>query len=175
MFQKFVDDTGKDQCPPNLSAYREVPQASMGFSPLELLYHVRGPLDVLKETWEGESRSKTNIISYILKIWEKLAAESAIDQNNLRKAQDRQKPRYNWSARTRSFQPVDQVLLLLPSSDKLFMKWQGPYTVTRKIGQVMFKVHMPEYRKTHQVFHICCHRYHKGHLQKGEEMSRSEL
>ena len=37
-----------------LFVYREVPQASTGFSPFELLYGcaVRGPLDVLKETWE---------------------------------------------------------------------------------------------------------------------------
>ena len=38
-----------------LFAYREVPQASTGFSPFELLYgrDVRGPLDILRETWEG--------------------------------------------------------------------------------------------------------------------------
>jgi transposase InsO family protein len=36
-----------------LFAYREVPQASTGFSPFELLYgrEVRGPLNVLRETW----------------------------------------------------------------------------------------------------------------------------
>lgn len=36
---------------PLLFAYREVPQASMGFSPFELIYgrHVRGPLSLLKE------------------------------------------------------------------------------------------------------------------------------
>ena len=33
-------------------AYREVPQASTGLSPFELLYggRVRGPLDILKES-----------------------------------------------------------------------------------------------------------------------------
>lgn len=42
-----------------LFAYREVPQESTGFSPFELLYgrNVRGPLDVLKETWEVSPRS----------------------------------------------------------------------------------------------------------------------
>ena len=36
-----------------LFAYREVPQATVGFSPFELLYgrEMRGPLDVLKEEW----------------------------------------------------------------------------------------------------------------------------
>ena len=37
-----------------LFAYHEVPQASKGFSLFELLYgrQVRGPLDVLNETWQ---------------------------------------------------------------------------------------------------------------------------
>ena len=41
-----------------LFAYREVPQASTGFSPFELLYgrNVQGPLDVLRESWELVNR-----------------------------------------------------------------------------------------------------------------------
>ena len=44
---------GKCGCLTFFSPYREVPQASREFSPFELLYghQVRGPLDVLKESW----------------------------------------------------------------------------------------------------------------------------
>ena len=40
-----------------LFAYREVPQATTGFSPFELLYgrSVRGPLFLLKELWSEDS------------------------------------------------------------------------------------------------------------------------
>ncbi|KAL7883860.1 hypothetical protein SRHO_G00015180 [Serrasalmus rhombeus] len=60
MLRRFVNETGSDWdtwLPYVLFAYREVPQASVGFSPFQLLYgrEVRGPLDVLKETWEGQS------------------------------------------------------------------------------------------------------------------------
>ena len=62
MLRKTVTDGGKDwdrMIPYLLFAYREVPQSSTGFSPFELLYgrDVRGPLDVLKETWEAGARS----------------------------------------------------------------------------------------------------------------------
>ena len=57
---------------PLLFAYREVPQASLGFSPFELLYgrHVPGPLTVLKELWteddvDGEMKTTYD---YILKL-----------------------------------------------------------------------------------------------------------
>ena len=57
--RKAATDISKDWdklLPYLLVAYREVPQASTGFSPFELLYgrEVRGPLDVLKETWAAD-------------------------------------------------------------------------------------------------------------------------
>ena len=58
MLHKFVSQAGTDWdqwLPYLLFAYREVPQATTGFSPFELLYghQVRGPLDLLREFWEG--------------------------------------------------------------------------------------------------------------------------
>ncbi|KYO26028.1 hypothetical protein Y1Q_0003794 [Alligator mississippiensis] len=48
-----------------LFAYREVPQESTGFSPFELMFgrRVRGPLDLVKEEWEGKIPStKTSVV-----------------------------------------------------------------------------------------------------------------
>ena len=60
MLRKFVTTENPNwdkDLPYLLLAYREVPQASMGFSPFDLLYgrHVRGPLDVLRESWSASS------------------------------------------------------------------------------------------------------------------------
>ena len=51
-----------------LFSYREVPQASTGFSPFELLYgrSVRGPMDVLREIWEAREDSEESVVSYVL-------------------------------------------------------------------------------------------------------------
>ena len=51
-----------------LFASREIPQASPGFSPFELLYwrSVQGPLDVLREMWEASTESEDSIVSYVL-------------------------------------------------------------------------------------------------------------
>ena len=49
-------------------AHREVPQATTGFSPFELLYRraVQGPLDILKETWEAEKESEESVVLQLI-------------------------------------------------------------------------------------------------------------
>ena len=51
---------------PLLFAYREAPQKATGFSPFELLYGriVRGPVQILKELWTGETDGIENKTSY---------------------------------------------------------------------------------------------------------------
>ena len=52
-----------------LFVYREVPQESMGFSPFELIYSrdVRGPLDVLEESWSSGEKEMDDILTYVMK------------------------------------------------------------------------------------------------------------
>ncbi|KAK7934242.1 hypothetical protein WMY93_005138 [Mugilogobius chulae] len=85
MLRKFVCDTGADWdqwLPYLLFAYREVPQASTGFSPFELLYgrQVRGPLDLLRDYWEQTETEGDNIIAYVVKMRERLEAMAALAQ-----------------------------------------------------------------------------------------------
>ena len=59
ILQKVVDGKGKDWdrlIPYLLFAYREIPQASTGFTPFELVFgrHVRGPLDVFEGVMGGQ-------------------------------------------------------------------------------------------------------------------------
>lgn len=161
MLKKYVSDTGKDWdtwLPFLLFAYREVPQASTGFSPFELIYahQVRGPLDVLRESWEAtEKPSKKNILSYVLKMREQLQKTTACARENLQQSQARQKHWYDQSARTRTFEPGEEVLLLLPTSEhKLLAKWQGPYVVKRKIGPVTYEREIPSRTQPLQIYHV---------------------
>nr|XP_043871756.1 uncharacterized protein LOC122760682 [Solea senegalensis] len=162
MLQKFVDDTGKDWdrwLPFLLFAYREVPQASTGFSPFELLYgwDVQGPLDLLRKHWEAPSSNlhDRGVVQYVLEIRERLARYQEEAEVNLSEAQKHQKTWYDQQARHREFQPGQKVLLLLPSSNnKLLAKWQGPYVITRKMGPVTYEVHHPEKKKPRQKYHV---------------------
>lgn len=172
MLRKFVSETGTDWdkwLPYMLFAYREVPQASTGFSPFELLYgrQVRGPLDLLKEQWESPSPSGEHVVSYVIKMREKLEQMAVLAHQHMKAAQTKQKTWYDKNARERSLHPGQQVLLLLPTSDnKLLAKWQGPYEVTRRVGKLNYELYMPERKKKHQTFHVnLLKQYHRSPQQ----------
>ena len=160
MLRRAATEEGRDWdklIPYLLFAYREVPQASTGFSPFELLYGraVRGPLDILKETWEASSHSNESVVSYVLTIQERLAKMSELARENLSRAQQQQKRWYDQNARERMFEDGDHVLVLLPTAtNKLLAKWQGPYPVLRKVGPVTYEVDMFDHSKRRRIFHV---------------------
>ncbi|XP_042611929.1 uncharacterized protein LOC122144820 [Cyprinus carpio] len=161
MLRKFVSETGADWdhwLPYLMFAYREVPQVSTGYSPFELLYgrQVRGPLDVLKEAWEADNGSEhINILSYVIKMREKMDSMVEMVRSNMTNAQQQQKQWYDQSSRSRTLSPGQKVLLLLPTSDSsLLAKWQGPYEVVRKLSSTSYEILLPDRRKKYQVFHI---------------------
>jgi hypothetical protein len=161
MLRKFVAVNGKDWdhwLPYLLFAYREVPQASTGFSPFELLYgrQVRGPLDVLREAWAGPETPMTqSLVAHVLEMRNKMEEMTELVRSNMEQAQSQQKTWYDKSARKRILQPGQKVLLLLPTSEnKLLAKWQGPYEVVRKMGPVTYEINLPGRRKPRRTFHV---------------------
>lgn len=96
MLRKFVDDTGRDWdrwLPYLLFAYREVPQASTGFSPFELLYgwDVQGPLHLLRKSWETPTASERSVVQFVLEMRYRLAQYREEAEVNMREAQQTQK------------------------------------------------------------------------------------
>ncbi len=160
MIRKFVHEDARNWdkwLEPLLFAVREVPQASTGFSPFELLYgrQPRGVLDVLRETWEeGPSESK-NEIQHVLDLRTKLHTLGQLSMENLLQAQDKQSRLYNRGTRLRKFAPGDKVFVLLPtSSSKLLAKWQGPFEVTRRVGDLNYEVVRTDRSGARQIYHL---------------------
>ncbi len=144
-----------------LFTYREIPQASTGCSPFELLYGrpVRGLLNVLREKWEAQTKSSESVVSHILHIRERMEKMSEIVQENVSRARERQKRWYDKNAHTWRLKRGDHVLVLLPTpTNKLMAQWQGPYSIVQPTGSVNYKVDMHDKRKRYRTFHINMHR-----------------
>ena len=160
MLRKVVAQDGKDwDCllPYLMFSVREVPQASTGFSPFELVYgrHPRGLLDIAKETWESEATPYKSVIEHVAQMQERIEKVMPIVKEHLLQAQESQSRVYNRSARVRNFSPGDRVLVLVPTVESKFLaKWQGPYEIVEKVGEVNYRVHQPGRRKPYQIYHV---------------------
>lgn len=43
----------------------------------------------------------------------------------------------------------------MPSSNsKLLVKWQGPYTILRKMGPVTYEIHHPDEKRAKQIYYV---------------------
>lgn len=108
------------------------------------------------------------LLQYVLDLQECLQQTETLAQEKLQAAQVTQARTYNQGAQTRTLEPGDQILVLLPSAEsKLLAPWQGPYEVIRQVGLVNFEVRQPDRWKKQQVYHMNLlkpWREHKGLL-----------
>ncbi|KAL1276794.1 hypothetical protein QQF64_036417 [Cirrhinus molitorella] len=140
-----------------LFGIREVPQASTGFTPFELLFgrQPRGLLDVAREAWEQQPAAYRSSFEHVRLMRERIDRVMPLVREHLTQAQQAQQRHYNRAAQPREFQPGDHVLLLVPNSAcKFLATWQGPYTVTEKVGPVTYRVRQPGRRHPEQLYHV---------------------
>ena len=139
---------------PLLFAYREVPQASTGFSPFELLfgYDVRGPLFLMKEKILAEETSEVPITEYVMEMRNRVKEFMDIAIKNEACNKAKQKKYYDKGTKIRKLKVGDKCLLMLPtSSSKLLAEWKGPFEVVRKINNLNYVIRLGDSEK---VYHI---------------------
>jgi hypothetical protein len=131
-------------------ALREVPNATTGQSPYLLVYgrQPRGPLTILKETWEGNRELPpslgTSAVQYLQQLKENL--EIALDKAQVysKEAQSQYARYYNTRSRDKHFKVNDKVVILLPDTthSKLYSRWQGPATIKRVRSPYSYDIDM---------------------------------
>ncbi|XP_064469582.1 uncharacterized protein LOC135384304 [Ornithodoros turicata] len=154
---------------PLLFAYREVPQATLGFSPFELLYgrHVRGPLPVLRELWTNEEIESDVMTTYqhVFDLRNRLEDTCKVAHEELERMGARYRQYYNKKARARKMQVGDRVLILLPTDhNKLLMQWKGLFPIVHQKGEVNYAVDLGHGTKL----------FHANMLKKYEEREAPE-
>ena len=137
---------------PLLFAYREVPQDSTKFAPLELMYgrSLRGPLNILRDLWTDEIKEPDvkSSYQYVFELRERLEETWKIVHEELGKAHKKQKFYYDKKAKVRKLEVGDNVLVLLPTdSNKLLMQWKGPYEIVSATGPNDNRVKMGDCEK----------------------------
>ncbi len=117
----------------------------------EALFSMISRVGILKEI----KRTSKNEIQHVLDLRTKLHTLGQLSMENLLQAQDKQSQLYNRGTRLRNFAPGDKVLVLLPtSSSKLLAKWQGPFEVTRRVGDLNYEVIRTDRSGACQIYHL---------------------
>ena len=139
-----------------LFAVRSIPNDSLGMSPFELVFghNVRGPLDVVREHWEGETPD-VNLLEFVSESREKLVKRWEFANRYLKGKQQEMKRKYDCGTRERVFEVGDLVLALLPTPGSPFKAaFTGPLRVSRKVSDVNYLVETPCRRKKYQLCHV---------------------
>ena len=142
---------------PLLSAYRDAPQASTGYSPFELIYghKVRGPLTIMKEYWSSVDPPADDDVTthqYLTEMRHRLKETCKVARDHLQNTQEKSIKYANRHARMRTLQPEDHVLIFLADSlKKLLMSWRGPYVVLERIGRYNYVLDIDGVRQAHHI------------------------
>lgn len=161
MLKKYCQDTAKDWdegVPLVLFAVRETRQESLGFSPAELVFghQVRGPLKILKEQiLEPKLSSNTNVLDFVCTFRDRLHTAWLLARESLANAQKDMKSKYDKQAVVRSFQPGDEVLVLLPvPGSSLSARFFGPYVVKKRMSETDYMLCTPDRKRKTRVCHL---------------------
>lgn len=159
-------------------AAREVVQERVGFSPNELVFghRVKGHLAVLRGK-SNQPEPPKNLITYVHGFRERLRQARELAKLKLEKAQRKIKFLYDRTVERRTFDLGDQVLILHPIVGSPFeAKFDGPFTVQKRISDENYLVLTPLRRKSTRVCHINLMKpYYQSEFQSPELMNSSSV
>ena len=171
MIKKVVQDQPKDwdrMIPAVLFAYRELPNASTGFSPFELMFGrpARGPIYLLAQSWSGKSISEDqkNVFQYVFDLKNRLDTACELAKNHVAESAEKYKVYADRKAKVRTFRVGEKVLVLLSNEkSKLLTQWKGPYEVLEKTSAVDYRINMEGQKK---IFHV---NMLKGYVERKDD------
>lgn len=127
-----------------LMAYRSAVHNTTGLTPARILFgkELRLPCDLKFGSPENE---QMDVEDYAYRLREKLLAIHEIARERIQLASDRMKARYDVNASNSGFYEGDRVWLYNPQrkkgiSPKLTPAWEGPYTVVKRINDVVYRI-----------------------------------
>ena len=116
---------------------------------------VRGPLDVIREQWEGTEYLPVSVAEYMSDLNQHMSdiAEIAAERDMVSK--ERNKNFHDENARTRDMDVGDSVLVLgSQRHSKLEASYQGPYQILEKVTPVTYLIDVPGRKGKGQQLHV---------------------
>ena len=129
---------------PTLFALRQMPNASTGFPPFELMYgrKVRGPIDVIADSCSDRNEENDELIhaySYAQKLKAIIKKSNKTASQAVKNNSQKQKDYADQHSQYRSFRRGQKVMILLPKNNsRIYHNYQGPFQIINKKGDNYF-------------------------------------
>jgi len=96
-----------------------------------------------------------SVVEFVLDMREHLRSSITHAQQHAEEQKNESKVWNDKKARSRSFEPGQEILALLPlPGNQLQAKYCGPYTILEKLGPVDYLIDTPNRRKQKRVCHV---------------------
>lgn len=161
MLAKYVSDHQRDwdvHLPLVMMAYRSSVHASTQYTPHYLLFghEIRLPVDVM---YGRQPHHKEEVSDYIRSLRTTLDEVHEKAREHLRTAQKRQKDYYDRRVAGEQIKVGDRVFLHEPAvkkgqTKKFHSPWQGPYTVVKRISDVVYRIQAADNPRKRKVVHF---------------------
>ena len=141
----------------HLFAYRSTPHCTTGYAPFTLLFgrDVRGPLDILHETWLSADCEQASVHEWLTAVQAQMKEMAVVVGSKERVAKDKMKHHYDKSVTVKMFKEGDMVLVWKPGiHSKMGASWDGPYVVGKQCSPVTYTVHVPGKPTKGKVLHV---------------------
>ena len=141
----------------HLFAYRSTPHCTTGYAPFTLLFgrDVRGPLDILHETWLSSDCEQASVHEWLIAVQAQMKEMAVVVGSKERVAKDKMKHQYDKSVTVKMFKEGDMVLVWKPGiRSKMGASWDGPYVVGKQKSPVTYTVHVPGKPNKGKVLHV---------------------
>ena len=145
--------------PQALLSYRSTVHSSTGFSPHLLMFgrETRLPIDLVAPTITEEAQgTRSEFVESMKKRFERTYE---LTRGNTQKACNRYKDYYDAKAKEATYKVGDKVWLHVPvvkkgKNLKLSRPWQGPYTVVKRLSDVVYRIELVSNKRKRLVVHF---------------------
>ncbi|GBM18796.1 Retrovirus-related Pol polyprotein from transposon 412 [Araneus ventricosus] len=149
-------------------AYRSADHEVTGFTPADMFFGrtLRLPCDIL---FGRPSDTPSSPNEYLNNLEARLESVHVFARERIKLASERMKTRYDSGATGHHFKEGDQVWMYNPKrrrglSPKLQQNWEGPYTIVRKLNDVIYRVQRSPNAKPKVMHHLAFQNYTAFHL-----------
>ena len=161
-----------DQLPYVMMAYRSAEHETTGMSPNMLMFgrEVSTPLDLMFELLQLSKPIPNN--QWVWELRDKIESAHKLVRQYTQQSMHRQKRLRDSRTSYETFSVGDQVYVYFPvkkigTSAKLTARWRGPFQITGKLSDILYKVNCG-YNRTKQVIHCDRIRLCKQQILRGE-------